>query len=221
MKSKQYWLLLVSLIFFSTIEAISQDNIEVSGIVSCFKQIPLNKVKVIAVKSGEVTYSDSLGCFSLKCLEKDELLFSASGFENRKVRVGKERTIITDLSYKDNAANFNEAVSNKHIKEEILKKAIDAYQQKNAKDYSKYNSIYELISSELYEVTVRGNVVYNKKIRSFDTNPQVLYVVNEKITSDISYVNPTYVKSIEFVDDVSATLYGSKGANGVIKITLK
>ncbi|MBK7134606.1 MAG: hypothetical protein IPH69_17855 [Bacteroidales bacterium] len=34
--------------------------------------------------------------------------------------------------------------------------------------------------------------------------------VDEKITSDISYVNPTYVKSIEFVDDVSATMHGSR-----------
>ena len=52
-------------------------------------------------------------------------------------------------------------------------------------------------------------------------NPQVLYVVNEKIVPDISYINPTYVKSIEFIDDVGATLYGVQGGNGVLKITLK
>jgi len=221
MKSKPALIGFVFVILFSSFEAVSQDNESVSGIVSCFKQIPLNKVKVSAVKSGEVTYSDSLGRFSLNCADKDELLFSASGFESRKVRVAKDRTIITDLSYKDNTANFNDAVSNGHISGDVLRKSIDAYKMRNVKDYSKYNTIYELISNELYDVSVKGTSVYNKKIRSMDANPQVIYVVDDKITSDISYVNPTYVKSIEFVDDVGATLYGSKGANGVIKITLK
>jgi hypothetical protein len=221
MKSKPALIGFVFVILFSSFEAASQDNTAVSGIVSCFKQIPLNKVKVTAVKSGEITYSDSLGRFNLKCADKDELLFTASGFENRKVRVGKERTIITDLAYKDNVTNFNDAVNNGHISGDILRKSIEAFKLRNAKDYSKYNTIYELISSELYDVSVKGTSVYNKKIRSMDANPQVIYVVDEKITSDISYVNPTYVKSIEFVDDVGATLYGSKGANGVIKITLK
>lgn len=219
MKSKLPLIGLVFVIFFSSFEASSQDN-PVSGIVSCFKQIPLNLVKVTA-KSGEVAYSDSLGRFSLKCAEKDELLFTASGFENRKVKVGKDRTIVTDLMYKDNPANFNVAVSNRHIEEDVLRKSIDEYNLRNVKDFSKYNTIYELISSELYDVSVKGTSVYNKKIRSMDANPQVIYVVDEKITSDISYINPTYVKSIEFVDDVGATMYGSKGANGVIKITLK
>lgn len=221
MKSKLSLIVSVFILLIPTLEAVSQENNSVSGIVSCFKQIPLNKVKVAAAKSGEVTYSDSLGRFSLKCAEKDELLFSASGFETRKVRVGKERTIVTDLSYKDNIANFNEAVNNGHISADVLRKSIDAFKMRNVKDYSKYNTIYELISSELYDVSVKGTSVYNKKIRSMDANPQVIYVVDEKITSDISYVNPTYVKSIEFVDDVGATMYGSKGANGVIKITLK
>jgi len=49
----------------------------------------------------------------------------------------------------------------------------------------------------------------------------VLLVVDEKIVRDISYVNPNYVKSIEFVEDVGATMYGSMAANGVLKITLK
>jgi len=221
MKSKIIPLFLFVILVFYPGILISQENGSVSGIVSCFKQIPLNKVKVSAAKAGAVTYSDSLGRFSLKCAEKDELLFFASGFETKKVRVGKERTIVADLSYKDNIANFNEAVNNGHISTEVLQKSIDAFKQRNVKDFSKYNTIYELIGSELYDVSVKGNSVFNKKIRSMDANPQVLYVVDEKITPDISYVNPTYVKSIEFVDDVGATMYGSKGANGVIKITLK
>lgn len=70
-------------------------------------------------------------------------------------------------------------------------------------------------------MTVKNNVVYNKAVRSMDSNPKVLYVVDGKIMTDITYINPAYVKTIEFIDDVAATLYGSMGANGVLRITLK
>ena len=148
-------------------------------------------------------------------------MVSASGFENRKIKTGKENTYVIDLLYKDNATNFNDAVRNGHISEDALMKAIETAKSKNVKDYSKYVSIWELISSEIYSVRVAGNVVYNKKIKSFDSNPKVLYVVDDKIVPDISFVTPNYVKSIEFIDDVGATMYGSMGGNGVLKITLK
>jgi uncharacterized protein with ATP-grasp and redox domains len=126
-----------------------------------------------------------------------------------------------DLLYKDNTANYNKAVNNGHITEDALRKAIFDEQSGNKRDYSVYTTIYELIENEIYNVTVRGTTIYNKKIRSFDQTPQVLYVVDNKIVPDISFVSPTYVESIEFIDDVGATIYGVSGANGVIRITLK
>jgi hypothetical protein len=110
---------------------------------------------------------------------------------------------------------------NNHIGQEVLEKAMEAEARKNLKDYSRYTSIYELISNEVYSVRVSGSAVYNKKVKSMDSNPLVLYVVDDKIVTDISYISPLYVKSIDFIEDVGATLYGSKGANGVLKITLK
>jgi len=220
---KQSLLIFITLVFAlsSSAEAYSQDKKPVTGIVTAFKQIPLNKVRITASNSGQVAFSDSLGRFSIECFVKDELVFTAAGFERRKTKSGKEDTYVIDLGYKDNVTNFNDAVSNGHINEDVLKKSIELLSQRNVKDYSKYGSIYELISSELYDVTVKGTGIYNKKIRSMNMNPQVLYVVDNKIVSDISFVNPTIVKSLEFVDDVGTTMYGSMGANGVIRITLK
>jgi hypothetical protein len=202
-------------------EAKTQDKRQISGIITSFKQVPLNKVKISSSKTGEVVYSDPQGQFSLQSTEKDVLLVTASGFEERKIKTGKENTFVIDLLYKDNSTNFNNAVSNGHISEEDLTKAIETAKMKNVKDYSKYISIWELISSEIYNVRVTGNVVYNKKVKSFDSNPKVLYVVDDKIVPDISFVTPGYVRSIEFIDDVGATMYGSMGGNGVLKITLK
>ena len=211
---------LIIMIFFDCM-AYAQDLRTVSGIVSSFKTIPLNNVKIDALKAGETSFTDSSGMFSIKCYSNDVLKVAASGFGEKKVKTRKESVYKIDLVYNDNINNFNDAVSNGHISSELLKNAILKEELKNAKDYSKYKSIYELIASEIYSVTVDGNLVYNKKIKSLDGTPEVLIVVDDKIVRDISYINPAYVKSVEFVEDVGATMYGSMGANGVLKITLK
>jgi hypothetical protein len=77
-----------------------------------------------------------------------------------------------------------------------------------------------LVASEFYNLRVNGTSVVNTKRRSFGSQ-QVLYVVNDRIVPDISFVLTNDIKKIEFIDDVGATLYGSMGANGVLKITLK
>jgi hypothetical protein len=203
------------------VEADAQEKNPVSGIVTSFHKFPLNNVKVYASKSGEVSNTDSLGRFNLKCLEKDILTVTASGFEDKKIKVNKQKTYIVDLLYKNTEANFNAAVKDGHIKEDALRNAMSLNDSKNKKDYSTYNSIYELIASEIYSVSVRGTNVYNKKIRSFYSTPQVLYVVDGKIVADISYVVPTDVAKIEFIDDVGTSFWGVQGANGVLVITLK
>lgn len=221
MKSKLLIIFSILLLLICSSEAKTQDKKLVTGIVTSFKQIPLNRAKITSSKSDEVVYSDSGGRFSMQSFEKDALTVSAAGFENRKIKVGKENTYVVDLPYKDNTSNFNAAVSNGHIAEDALRQAINSQKLKNVKDYSIYSSIYELVSNEIYSVRVANNVVYNKRVKSFDSNPKVLYVVDDKIVTDISFVNPVNVKSIEFIDDVGATMYGSMGANGVLKIYLK
>jgi len=213
---------LVSLIFLLLSPGINaQDLRSVSGIVTSFRTIPLKNVTVTSLKTGESVVTDSTGMFSIKCLNEDVLKVSASGFLEKKQKIKSESVYKIDLVFNDNVKNFNDAVSHGHISEEVLRNALFAQESKNAKDYSKYKTIYELISSEIYNVRVKGNSIVNTKIRSFDRTPEVLLVVDDKIVSDISYIETHYVKSVEFIDDVGTSMYGSKGANGVIKIYLK
>lgn len=199
----------------------AQDLRTVSGIVTSFRTIPLNNATVYAVKSGNSVLTDSTGRFSIECNTKDILRISASGFVDKNQKLNDESVYKINLTYVDNIANFNEAVNSGHISQEMLRDALFAEESKRTKDYSKYHNIYELVASEIYNVRVKGNTIVNTKIRSYDLTPEVLLVVNGKIVSDISFVATDDVKSIEFVDDVGATLYGSMGANGVLKITLK
>jgi TonB-dependent starch-binding outer membrane protein SusC len=217
----------ISIIVLSLISILSgaalnaQDLQSVSGVVTSFNTIPLKQVTIISLKAGESVFTDSSGRFSVKCFRKDVLKVSASGFIEKKQKVKTGLVYKINLGYNDNLQNFNDAISHGHISENVLKNAVVENEKKNVKDYSKYNSIYDAIASEIYNVRVKGNSIVNTKVRSFDRSPGVLLVVDEKIVSDISYIDPHYVKSIEFVDDVGATMYGSMGANGVLKIKLK
>lgn len=221
MKLKLYIIILFVIFFFKGFEAEAQDNYIVSGVVTCFDNILLKKVKVSAAKSGETAYTDSVGRFSVKVSKNDVMTFSASGFKTRKIKTGTDKLYKIVLTYNNGESGIKDAVGNGHISEAVLRQALKSVQDKNVRDFSKYTSIFDLISNEVYEVRVDGRGITNKKVKSFNTSPQVLYVVNDKIVSDISYINPSYVSKIEFIDDAAATLYGMSGANGVLKITLK
>jgi hypothetical protein len=213
-------LVFIMLMLLSTVTN-AQDLRSVNGVITSFKTIPLKRATVTSLKAGESAITDSSGTFSVKCFTKDVLEVSANGFIEKKQKVKAGSSYKIDLVYRDNVKNFNDAVSHGHISDEILRKAIFAEESKNIKDYSKYKTIYELIASEIYNVRVKGNTIVSTKRVSLNSTPVVLLVVDEKIVSDISYIEPGYVKSIEFIDDVGTTLYGSRGANGVLKITLK
>jgi hypothetical protein len=213
------FVLLLLALTFTGLDA--QDLRKINGVVLSFKTIPLNNVMITAVKADNTVFTDSDGMFSINCYKRDILKISASGFVDKNQKVGKESSIKINLVFVDNIENFNDAVNNGHISQDVLRNVLTAEESENTKDYSKYHNIYDLVASEIYNLRVKGNSIVNTKIRSLDATPEVLLVVNNKIVNDISFVATDDVKSIEFIDDVRATMYGSMGANGVLKITLK
>jgi hypothetical protein len=219
MKTKTVLAVLV-LAFLSGV-AYSQEKIRVTGIVTSFKTIPLRNVSILSSRTGDTATTDSAGVFSVHCMKKDVLRVSASGFIPRKQKIKGVSVYKIDLVYRDDPANFNEAVNNGHIAESVLRDAITSGAGTQVKDYSKYKSVYEAIAGEIYNVRVNGNMIVNTKLRSFDRTPEVLLVVDDKIVSDISFIATEYIQSIEFIDDVGTAMYGSMGANGVLKIKLK
>ena len=219
MKTRSVLVLLILL--FSSGFTYSQEKIRVTGVVTSFKTIPLRNVSVLSSKTGDTAKTDSAGLFSIQCMKKDVLKVSASGFIPRKQKIKGVSVYRIDLVYRDDPANFNEAINNGHIAERVLRDAITTGEGARVKDYSKYKSVYEAIAGEIYNVRVNGNMIVNTKLKSFDRTPEVLLVVDDKIVSDISYIDTEYIQSIEFIDDVGTALYGSMGANGVLKIKLK
>lgn len=88
--------------------------------------------------------------------------------------------------------------------------------------YRKYDNIFDLIATEFTGVTVRNGKI---KVRGSATYSggaaEPLYVVDGTYVRSLSTVIPTEIKSIEILKDQDATLYGARGAHGVIIVELK
>ena len=214
-------IIFLTAILLKTSGSYAQENKIISGRVTTFNEISLHKVKITATKSGQHTYSDTLGYFSINCSEEDVLRFSAKGFDGEKIKVRKWNQSTVDLIYSNNDDSFADAIKYGHISRELLEMAINEYPLKGDVDYSNYSSIYDLIDDKIHNVTVSGNSVRTNKPSSFSASQEVLYVVNGIITADISFVVPSNVKTITYVDGPGASIYGARGANGAIEITLK
>jgi len=198
-----------------------QDLQSVSGSVTAFHSYPLNNVMVISRKSGETAVTGPDGNFSVKSSRGDVLIINASGFRSKKIKVKNERQYKIDLAYANNEKNFELATKDGHISPQLLRDGLAGKTSQIKHDFSGYGSIYDLVGSEVYNVRVRGNTILSTKLRSLDQADPVLLVVDNRIVSDISFVDPSWVKSIELIDDVRSTMYGSMGANGILRITLK
>jgi TonB-dependent SusC/RagA subfamily outer membrane receptor len=89
-------------------------------------------------------------------------------------------------------------------------------------DYAMYTNIYDLIRAKLPGVEVKGSSI---RIRggagSFMADTQALLVVDGIVVEAISNISPTEVASIDVLKGPEASIYGSRGANGVILIYLK
>jgi TonB-dependent starch-binding outer membrane protein SusC len=89
------------------------------------------------------------------------------------------------------------------------------------KDYGSYKDIYEMIRGKVPGVQVNGNKILIRGEKSINAGNDPLLVVDGIIVNAIDDIPPKDVKSIEILKGSDAAIYGSRGANGVILITLR
>lgn len=104
-------------------------------------------------------------------------------------------------------------------KKEDLTRSSSTIDGKN-KRYLSYQSIYDMISGELPGVQVIGRNIRIQGASSINSSTEPLFVVDGINVTSIDNIQPHLVKSIEVLKGSAAAIYGSRGANGVILITL-
>ena len=89
-----------------------------------------------------------------------------------------------------------------------------------------YNTIYDYLEGRVPGVQVikTGSLSAKVIVRGLSTinsGSDPLFIVDGAPVMDISTINPRDVKSVDVLKDASTSIYGNRGANGVIVITLK
>ena len=82
-----------------------------------------------------------------------------------------------------------------------------------------YTNMYDYLRGRVAGVQVSGTSIYIRGISSVNSGTEALVLVNGVETHDLSTINPNDVKSVEVRKDSAASIYGVRGANGVILIT--
>ena len=85
---------------------------------------------------------------------------------------------------------------------------------------SSYTNIYDMIQGKVPGVQVTGNKITIRGINSINLSTDPLFVVDGIVVSSIDNISPRQVKSISVLKGSDASIYGSRGAGGVILITL-
>lgn len=93
---------------------------------------------------------------------------------------------------------------------------IDAQDNANAS----YTTIYDMIRGKVPGVSVTGTKITIRGLNSINSSTDPIFVVDGIIVSSIDNISPRQVKSISVLKGSDASIYGSRGANGVILITL-
>lgn len=97
----------------------------------------------------------------------------------------------------------------------------------NDKALGTYTDIFDYLRGRVPGITVGpsspGSMpsVQVRGVNSINSDTEPLYLVDGVVTENISFISPNDVGSIDILKDASASIYGVRGANGVIMITTK
>jgi TonB-dependent SusC/RagA subfamily outer membrane receptor len=217
---KYYLILATVLIITST--AYGQNTV-VNGKLTAYNSFPVMNVEIYSKKAKATTMSDSLGNFSIVCLEKDVIMIKPKGFQPESVKVHNETDSLNiNLIFIDTKKNREMAVNSGYMTETNLNYAVAHLAEEN-NDYCKYSDIYSLLRSEGSGITVSnsGVITIGGGNTSFTGMDQALIVVDGQPTANIEWIQPCNVRAVNILKGSQAAIYGSRAGNGVVVITTK
>jgi TonB-dependent SusC/RagA subfamily outer membrane receptor len=215
-------ILAICLLFSTT--AIAQTRV-VHGVLTAYNQYPVANIEVTAKKSKATTLSDSIGNFSIVCKERDVIKIKPETFKMVSRNVDKKTdTLRINLVFMDSKKNRDLAVGYGYMGKEDLTFAAEHMVQEN-NEYCNFNNIYELLKGKFPGVQVDGATgsyrVFVRGSQSINASNEVLFIVDGSPSGNVNSLYPCNIKSISVIKDGMTSMYGTRGANGVILIETK
>ena len=93
--------------------------------------------------------------------------------------------------------------------------------QLKVRDAQNYTNMYDYLRGRIAGVQVEGTSIYIRGKSSINADTSAMILVDGVETTNLDSLNPQDVSSVEVLKDASASIYGTRGANGVVLITTK
>jgi len=186
-------------------------------------------VSVLIKGTTKGAISDNQGKFSLTTTDSNAtLIFSFMGFESQDVALSGKTSI--SVSLVSSVQNLDEVVVVGYgtQRKSDITGAVSSVRSKDLTKIATYSPLQALqgraAGVSVIQDSGSPDATASIQIRGVGTtnNNTPLYVVNGLPMSNINYLNPSDIETIEILKDASAcAIYGSRGANGVVLVTTK
>ena len=184
----------------------------------------------ILVKGTTVgTVSDIDGKYSIKVsLQNPVLVISYMGYQTLEVQAGEKLVIDAVLQTQKTSLDEVVVIAYGTVRKSDLSGSVGSIKAEDITRITALNPVQSLQGqvSGVQVTSVTGTPGESPVVRIRGTGTiygaYPIYVVDGVIVDDISFVNSSDIQSMEVLKDASATsMYGSRGANGVIIVTTK
>lgn len=201
-------------------------NIIITGRVTDIDNVAVKKATIQIDDKNTRRSTDNKGYYRVKTKSDSKVisvLVSSGNIGRTKINGRTEIDISLPvksltINHSNEAAEEDINVGYGTVKRKNLLNSVNKIDGKESR-YSSYISIFEMLQGQP-GVQVNGTRVIIQGQSTFIGSTDPLFVVDGSIVSTIEGISPQTVKSIEILKGAAASIYGSRGANGVILITL-
>jgi TonB-dependent starch-binding outer membrane protein SusC len=231
MRTKIFFLILLTVVCLSSLTAQKNNKkITISGYVVDKYQFPVTNANILIDNEKANLVTNAKGYFKVKVDPSAKTIgISTSGSGITEENIDGRRRI--NFALEDAVPNQTE-IQKESPEDEQINVGYGTIKKKNLttsvnkidgtqKRFASYSTIYDLIRGQVPGVRVRGNSINIQNSSSFNLSTKPLFIVDGVTVETIDYIFPQMVKSIEVLKGASAAIYGSRGANGVLIISLK
>ncbi|RZK17571.1 MAG: SusC/RagA family protein, partial [Pedobacter sp.] len=221
-------IILLCLTLLAVVLSTNAQTRKVTGRVTDQQAKPLEGVSIGVVETQVTTITDEKGQFSIQAEPGQTLKFSYVGAASKTFKVGAGTTINIELPLEDNALNEVVVTGYQKERKKDLTGAVSVVNVKEIKDIPLGNPIKALqgrVPGVFISADGAPNGGASVRIRGVGTlgNNDPLYIIDGIPTKrGLQELNQNDIESIQVLKDASsATIYGSRAANGVIIVTTK
>ena len=227
-KSRKIMSCVLLLLLLGTLQAMAQQKI--TGVVKDVSGETIAGANVMVKGTTTGTMTDLDGQFTLDASPNAVLQVSFIGYVSEDVKLEGKTSVIVILSEDTQALDEVVVVGYGSVKRQNLTSSVSKITDEAVKDRA-ITTLGEAFQGQLAGVrsSASGGGVPGEelviRIRGMNTingDSSPLYVIDGVPRDNMSDLNPTDIASIQILKDASATsIYGSRGANGVVLIETK